>query len=83
MHAAEALPKYRADVPRPPLGAHLWAYSAVFRVSDPANARVILDTDNLVTIDGPGCYWCEKMYTPEIAAQRCVPVREVSIDRAG
>jgi hypothetical protein len=62
-----------AEFERP--GEHLWTAVAIYRI-DPAawvafGARTHLDTENLLTIAGPGCFKCEQPYSPELAARRC------------
>lgn len=37
----------------------------------PERDQFLLDTENLLTIEGPGCYVCEEEYTPERATQPC------------
>lgn len=44
-------------------GEHLWVCVSMFRVR-PAEQKHFLDTENLLTIEGPGCYWCEKKWEP-------------------
>lgn len=57
-------------------GEHLWTMVAVWRIVDPASAfdpaqEKYLDTENLLSLDGPGCFVCEEPYTPERAARPC------------
>lgn len=52
-------------------GQHMWIVLSMFRV-DPTADRAFLDRENLLSIEGPGCFWCERSYTPEIAAKPCV-----------
>jgi hypothetical protein len=33
--------------------------------------QMLLDTENLINIDGPGCYYCEKPYNHPLASKRC------------
>lgn len=55
-------------------GKHLWIVTGMWRI-DPehckAGAQVHLDTENLLNLAGPGCFWCEEEWTPELAAQPC------------
>lgn len=72
---AEAVQHFRAEIPYTP-GQHLWIVAGVWRVNPATVAkgeRVELDMENLLTIDGPGCYWCEQQYSPEVAAKPCKP----------
>lgn len=62
-----------AEFDRP--GEHLWTAMAMYRI-DPAawmafGERVNLDTENLLTVAGPGCFKCEQPYSPQLAARRC------------
>lgn len=52
---------------------HVWALFAMFRVDPDTvfNGQSHLDTENLITISGPGCYRCEQTYTAAIAAAPC------------
>lgn len=52
---------------------HVWALFAMFRVdiNTVFDGQSHLDTENLVTISGPGCYRCEQTYTAAIAAAPC------------
>lgn len=56
-------------------GDHLWIVVSCYRVdpagfTDPTRAPV-LDTENLLTVQGPACYHCEEAYTPLLAKRRC------------
>jgi len=56
-------------------GNHLWTIITMYRVdplkfSDPT-ATPMLDMENLLTVMGPGCYYCEQLYTPLLAMRRC------------
>ena len=31
----------------------------------------MLDVENLLTVEGPGCYVCEEQYSPELAVRPC------------
>jgi hypothetical protein len=70
-----------ADVP----GAHMWVMTAAWRVLDPEKAdraartkqfdaenAYLLDAENLIVLGGPGCFKCEEIYTPTLAAVPCV-----------
>lgn len=63
----------RAHAPLQPAtaGRHEWVVLAMFRVADPSAERFDLDTENLVTIEGPGCYQCERPYSPQVVTQPC------------
>ena len=63
--------KHGSDVPPPPPGQHLWSVLGVWRVIDPEAEAINLDTGNLLTVEGPGCWACGEPYTPQTAAQPC------------
>jgi hypothetical protein len=55
--------------------AHLWTIMVAFRVdpermTDPTETPM-LDGENLLTLQGPGCFYCEAAYTPVLAGRRC------------
>lgn len=61
----------------PRSGEHLWVVAGAWRVtpdqwtsSDPA-VTPILDQENLLSVAGPGCYYCEAYYSPRLAKRRC------------
>lgn len=56
-------------------GEHLWIMTAAWRV-DPVAAtdpdgQNFLDTENLLTLEGPGCYVCEQPYQPGMERTTC------------
>lgn len=59
-----------AQLPKQEPGKHLWIVMAMFGVN-PGAARVDLDRENLLTIEGPGCYWCEQPWSKELAHRPC------------
>ena len=67
----EVARKYRADFQEPRPGEHLWIVTGAWRVADPTAAQLILDHENLLSIDGPGCYVCEEPWSRERAGQPC------------
>jgi hypothetical protein len=54
----------------PPRGEHQWVALAMFRVNPTAD-RYELDAENLLTIEGPGCFLCEQPWSAAIAAAPC------------
>lgn len=66
--------KVNADLPEPAHGNHLWNWVAVFRCADPEAGEMIADSENLLSIVGPGCLHCEEPYSPALARKRCKPV---------
>lgn len=74
-HVASA---HHAEFPKPVPGQHLWTLIGMWRIdpatlaaSGPTAAPVLLDHENLVSIEGPGCFWCEQPYSPDLAAEPC------------
>lgn len=61
--------------PRVP-GQHLWMVFGGWRVRPQAEGDVILDTENLLTLAGPACYWCEELHTPELESSPCAATEE-------
>lgn len=54
---------------------HLWVAVTMYEVN-PARAvdpdqPTYLDSENLLTVAGPACFYCEEGYTPRRAASRC------------
>jgi hypothetical protein len=69
-----------ADMP----GQHLWVMTAAWRLTDPEKAYAatmtpefdeenayLLDQENILALAGPGCYKCEELYSPTLAALPC------------
>jgi hypothetical protein len=57
-------------------GGHVWVMVAAWLMANPASADNpdagnLLDAENLVQFQGPGCFKCERPYSPKLAAQRC------------
>lgn len=59
-----------AKLPEHVPGVHLWIAMAMYRVR-PGQERYDLDTENLLTIEGPGCYWCEQDWKPGLEKLPC------------
>lgn len=69
---AEVSQKYhaqRADLDAPVPGQHMWVMAGVWKVSAPAAERHELDYENLMSLEGPCCYWCELPFS--MTAPRC------------
>lgn len=62
---------HNPNMPPPKPGEHQWMVLAMWRVDRPDGERFDLDTENLMTIEGPGCFVCEQPYSPEMAAEPC------------
>jgi hypothetical protein len=52
-------------------GRHLWVLTAAWLVADPESREVQMDAENLITVQGPGCFKCEQPYSRRIAAKPC------------
>lgn len=65
-----------AEMPTPSPGEHLWCMFAMYRITNPEHAqdpavKKYLDLENLLTIDGPGCWVCEQVWSAAIAGEPC------------
>jgi hypothetical protein len=68
----EAVHRHHAHIPDPRPGEHMWTVVGMWRIANPnRGGRIDLDLENLVTLEGPGCFVCEQPYTPELAAKPC------------
>lgn len=74
----EIVHKHNAKITMPPKGKHLWMVMTMFRVADPAAVQFVLDHENVLTIEGPGCFLCEELYSERVASRPCPgePTRE-------
>jgi hypothetical protein len=63
--------KYHNEVADPGEGLHLWTVLAMWQVTPAMSGGYNLDVENLVTIEGPGCYKCEQRWSAELAARPC------------
>lgn len=50
-------------------GRHAWVVTGLWRVNEPARANHLLDMENLISIDGPGCLHCEQVWTAVIGSK--------------
>lgn len=66
----EAREKYHAEWPAHVPGQHLWMVLTMYRVVPPRE-RYDLDMENLLSIEGPGCLWCEEPWSEGLAVRRC------------
>lgn len=68
----EAVQHHGAPLPeqRKP-GEHCWIVTGMWRVTPRTKGEYQLDTENLITLDGPGCFHCEELWSPELAARPC------------
>jgi hypothetical protein len=73
---AEEIPAHVDKVPpySPALAVHFWIVTTAYRVAPQlwrGEHTPMLDRENLVMVSPPGCYYCEQLYTPELARRRC------------
>lgn len=59
----------------PRSGNHLWVVLQSYQI-DPkkwteSDELVIFDIENLLSVEGPGCYYCEQPYSPSLYYRRC------------
>lgn len=66
----EARAFYNKAMPPKVPGEHLWILVGAWKC-DPTQDRFIMDMENLLNVDGPGCFWCEQNYTEENGAKPC------------
>lgn len=59
--------KISVQLPEPD-GRHLWCFFGVWQVANPAASHQNFDMENLLTVEGPGCFWCEQPWKPTIGA---------------
>lgn len=52
-------------------GAHLWVYVAAWSTTNPRETEAMLDSENLVSLNGPGCFKCEQPFSNRLARQPC------------
>lgn len=55
-------------------GKHMWIVTAAWRVNPATfrpNESVHLDTENLLTVSGVGCFWCEEEWSFVLASKPC------------
>lgn len=56
-------------------GQHLWIMLAAWQMVSPEQHRdgeFIMDRENLLMLNGPGCFKCEKPYSASMAKRRCL-----------
>jgi hypothetical protein len=55
----------------PRSGDHLWTIITMYRWGGPTVERPTLDNENLLSVMGPGCYYCEQPWSERLAQRRC------------
>lgn len=71
-HGIDRIPPYD-----PERREHYWIVTLAYRVTperflNPDFAPPILDHECLAAFLGPGCFYCETPYSPELAARPCL-----------
>lgn len=67
----EAVQHHGAALPEVVPGEHCWVTAALWRVTDPKAEKFHLDLENLISIDGPGCFHCGVTFAEPKAKQPC------------
>jgi hypothetical protein len=72
----ESRDRLHADLTDPGEGIHLWTLMVMFRIHNPEmikdpTAVIHMDRENLLTIEGPGCFKCEQPWNDRLARMRC------------
>jgi hypothetical protein len=67
----DASRKAHATITDPGAGEHLWVVVSAHRVVPVDGGTYELDLENLLSVDGPGCFKCEEPYTEAVAARPC------------
>lgn len=55
----------------PRSGDHLWAIGTMYRWGGPTVERPTLDAENMLLLTGPGCFYCEQLWSERLAVRRC------------
>jgi hypothetical protein len=55
----------------PRTGEHLWTMITMYRWGGPQVEQHTLDQENLLALEGPGCYYCAEPYSDYTAKRRC------------
>ncbi|CAL9668661.1 hypothetical protein SUDANB145_07297 (plasmid) [Streptomyces sp. enrichment culture] len=72
--------KISAQLTDPGRGEHLWTIITMHRVSNDMIRHLsrgaepgpeLLDHENLITLEGPGCFKCEQPYSRYLANRKC------------
>lgn len=63
----EAGNKYRASWPAF-TGRHLWVFLGMWQVANPAARAQTFDNENMISVEGPACLWCEQEWRADIGA---------------
>lgn len=66
----EAKSKFKAPFKKLIPGQHLWVITGAWTVTL-GKEQYLLDTENLMTLDGPGCFWCGCYSTEKDARLPC------------
>lgn len=52
-------------------GDHLWAIFTMYRWGGPTVETPTLDMENLLSVLGPGCFYCNQEWSERLATRRC------------
>lgn len=52
-------------------GEHLWVMIPMYRVEPAPGKPLHLDQENLISLDGPGCWWCKAIWSADVEVERC------------
>ncbi len=52
-------------------GEHFWVILVAYKWNPGTEGETILDKDNFMNVNGPGCYYCEMPYSKLLASKRC------------
>lgn len=63
-------------------GHHLWVMLSAWHISDPraaitGDATQLLDQENLIMVQGPGCFKCEQPFSNRLARKPCYGNQEL------
>ena len=58
----------------PRSGEHLWSFFLMFKANPERlidGEQALFDSESLMEVQGPGCYYCEVEATPRMLKRRC------------
>ena len=67
--AAELLDRRLMAADKP--GRHMWVLTAAWLTADPESGQINMDAENLLSVQGPGCFKCEQPYSRRLARRPC------------
>ncbi len=60
------IPKYNPETQE-----HLWVMHGTWQINTNTEGDLVLDHENMISLLGPGCFYCVKIYSEEVAAMKC------------